>query len=146
MDTQINANGRFSELLASSGSLNHEATVQGVSNLIDKLAPLLQSGRLHNVVDVLSALSDVVDLADDALIQKLTRNFEVFTAAAFNMNNALEYAVAQAGAQGELPSIWQTIRRINRDDDARRGLAVVVSLLVLLGRQARQGAMPMPDD
>ena len=132
--------------LAGNESLHNDATIQGISNLVDKVVPLLQGGRFHNVVDVLSALSDVVDLADDALIQKLTRNFEVFSAAAFNLNNSLNYAIDQAGAEATPPTLWQALRRASRDEDVRRGLAVTLAFLALLGRQAKYSAMSMPED
>jgi hypothetical protein len=146
--TQESTNGRspLATALASHDSLNNDVTIQGIAALCDKLAPLLQGRRLHNVVDLLSALSDVVDLADDALVQKLTRNFEVFSAAAFNLNNTLNHAIEQAGSDPNPPSVWQSIRRINGDADVRRGLAVATGVLAQLGRQARYSAMPMPDD
>ena len=147
MDPQhTDAEQRLRELLDNHAALNDLATVHGLSRLIDKLVPLLQSDRLHNVVDALSALSDVVDLADDALIQKLTRNFEVFSAAAFNTTNTLNYAVDQAAANGTPPSLWQLFRQLGRDEDVRRGMVVGLSILSLLGRQARYSAMDMPED
>ena len=138
--------GPLASVLASHESLNHAATIEGITELCDKLAPLLQGRRMHNVVDLLSALSDMVDLADDALVQKLTRNFEVFSSAAFNLNNTLNYAIEQAGNDPNPPSVWQSIRRINGDPDVRRGLAVATGVLAQLGRQARYSAMPMPED
>lgn len=145
MNAQMNGT-RLGQALATNESLNNDATVEGITNLVDKVAPLLQGGRFHNVVDVLSAVSDMVDLADDALVQKLTRNFEVFSAAAFNLNNAFTWAVEQAGQQKDLPGLWGTLRQFNRSEDARRGLAVAVAFLTLLGKQARYAGMEMPED
>lgn len=124
-------------VLRTNPQLNNPATVAGIESLIGKLAPLVQGERLHNLVDLASALSDIVDMADNAMVQKLARDYENLAAAAFNMNNAVRYASAQAAAESEPPSLWQTLRRFNRDADARRGLATVVALLALLGRNAR---------
>ncbi|PJK14697.1 hypothetical protein CO613_04250 [Lysobacteraceae bacterium NML07-0707] len=134
------------KFFVSNPQFNDPATLAGLAALIDKLAPLLQSGRLHNGVDALSALADVVDLADDAMIQKLARGFEEASSAMFNLHNGMEYALEQAADSTQLPSVWQAIGLINRDQDVRRGLLVVIGLLRLLGRQARLMAMPMPED
>ncbi len=146
MTTEMTQNTSFDALLRSNPQLNDPATVQGIADLVGKLAPLLQGQRLHNLVDLLSAVSDVVDMADDAMIQKLMKGYENVVAGAFNISNAMDYAIAQAGAEKEPPTLWQALRRLNRDDDARRGLAMALSMLGLLGRQAREGAAVLPDD
>lgn len=133
-------------LLKNDPGLNNPATLQGISDLVGKLAPLLQGQRLHNLVDLASAVSDVVDMADDAMVQKLMKGYEGVAAGAFNLNNAISYASAQAGAEKDPPTIWQAFRRLNRDEDARRGLSVALSMLALLGRQAREGSETLPDD
>lgn len=54
----------------------HAADLQSLAALLEKLQPLLAGGRLDNVVDLLSLLSDVVDIADNALVEKLAGVFE----------------------------------------------------------------------
>jgi len=117
--------------------LNNPATLRGVESLLIKLAPLIQGERFHNIVDLASALSDVVNMADQAMVEKLAHDYESLMSAAFTLNNALRYASAQAAAEGAPPSLWQTMRRLNRDPDARRGLVMILHLLALLGRDAR---------
>ncbi len=146
MNTEMTQNTSFDALLRTNPQLNDPATLQGVADLIGKLAPLLQGKRLHNLIDLLSAVSDVVDMADDAMIQKLMKGYENVVAGAFNISNAMNYASAQAGAEHEPPSLWQSLRRLNGDTDARRGLAMGLAMLSLLGRQARQEAVILPDD
>ena len=145
MNTEMTETTSFDALLRNNPQLNDPATLQGIADLVGKLAPLLQGKRLHNLVDLLSALSDVVDMADDAMIQKLMKGYENVIAGAFNIGTAMDYANAQAGAEKEPPTVWQALRRLRNDDDARRGLAVGLSMLSLLGRQARQGAEILPD-
>ena len=136
----------FDTFLRSNPQLNDQATIEGMSALVEKLAPLLQLKRFHNLIDLLSATSDVVDMADDAMVQKLMKGYEDVVAGAFNLNNLTRYASAQAGAEKEPPTVWQAMRRLNRDEDARRGLAVVLAMLGQIGRQARQDAVILPDD
>lgn len=145
-ETPRMANGSFDAFLKNNPQLNDAATQDGMAALVEKLAPLLQSKRMHNVIDLLSAVSDVVDMADDAMVQKMMHGYENLTTGAFNLNNTFRYAAAQAGAESEPPTVWQAMRRLNRDKDARRGLAMVLGILALLGQQARQGAEELPDD
>ena len=107
MNTEMTQNTSFDALLRTNPQLNDPATLQGVADLIGKLAPLLQGKRLHNLIDLLSAVSDVVDMADDAMIQKLMKGYENVVAGAFNISNAMNYASAQAGAEHEPPSLWR---------------------------------------
>ena len=145
MNTEMTETTSFDALLRNNPQLNDPATLQGIADLVGKLAPLLQGKRLHNLVDLLSALSDVVDMADDAMVQKLMKGYENVIAGAFNIATAMDYASAQAGAEKDPPTVWQALRRLRNDDDARRGLAVGLSMLSLIGRQARQGAEILPD-
>lgn len=126
--------------------LNDPATLEGIGALAEKLAPLLQLKRFHNLVDLLSAASDVVDMADDAMVQKMMKGYEDLTSAAFNLNNVIRYAGAQAGAEKEPPTVWQSLRRLNGDADARRGLAMALAMLGQLGRQARQDTTTLTQD
>lgn len=140
------SNGSFDAFLQNNPQLNDAATQEGMTALVEKLAPLLQGKRFHNLVDLLSALSDVVDMTDDALVQKMMKGYEDVVAGAFNLNNLVRHAGVQAGAEEEPPTVWQSLRRLNRDTDARRGMAMVLAMLGQLGRQARQDAAVLPDD
>lgn len=145
-ETSKRPNGKFDTFLQDNPQLNDSATLEGMAELIEKLSPLVQGKRFHNLVDLLSAISDVVDMTDDALVQKMMKGYEDVVAGAFNLNNVMRYAGAQAAAETNPPTVWQSLRRLNRDPDARRGLAMALAMLGMLGRQARQdGAMPTDD-
>lgn len=136
----------LNELAQASPELNNQATFDGIVALSEKLAPLLQGQRLHNIVDLLSAVSDLVDMADDAMIEKLMKGYEQTVAGAWALSNSTRYAMMQAAQEQEPPSVWQTFKRLNRDEDARRGMNMVVNFLAVLGQQARQAGEPLPED
>lgn len=136
----------LNELAQASPQLSDQATFDGLVALIEKAAPLLQGQRLHNVVDLLSAISDLVDMADDAMIEKLMKGYEEAVAGAWAVSNAARYAMLQAGQDQDPPSIWQSFKRLNRDEDARRGMSVMVNFLTTVGRQARAVGEPLPED
>lgn len=145
-ETRKLSNGSFDTFLQHNPQLNDATTQEGMAALVEKLAPLLQGRRFHNLIDLLSAISDVVDMADDAMVQKMMKGYEELTAGAFNLNNLMRYAGTQAGAQEDPPTVWQSLRQLNRDADARRGLAMALAMLGQLGRQARQDAAMTTED
>ena len=61
-------------------------------------AQLLRKGRLDNIVDVLSLVSDMTDLLDAAMVEKLARLFENATAATWTVSNAVRLAKAEVAA------------------------------------------------
>ncbi|HPF27620.1 MAG TPA: DUF1641 domain-containing protein [Steroidobacteraceae bacterium] len=146
MNTQLAYKETLNSLLQNDPQLNDPATLEGISSLLGKLAPLVQGQRLHNLVDLLSALSDVVDMTDDAMVQKMMRTYEDLAAGAFSLANLSRFAAAHAGSEEQPPTAWQALRRLNSDADARRGLAMMLAMLSQLGRQARLGAMALPED
>ncbi len=151
MNTQLTeapvaSNRPFETFLHDNPQLNDPATLRGLSALVEKVAPLLQARRFHNLIDLLSALSDVVDMADDAMVQKLMKGYEDLVAGAFNLNNVVRYAKAQAGTGQDPPTVWQSLRSLNRDPDTRRGLAMALAMLGMLGSQARQDAAVLSED
>ncbi|MEO7067326.1 MAG: DUF1641 domain-containing protein [Rhodanobacter sp.] len=145
-DTRLASQQSFDSFLQDNPQLNDPATLRGMADLIEKLAPLLQGRRFHNLIDLLSAVSDVVDMTDDAMVQKMMKGYENVMAGAFNLSNLTRYANAQAGAEENPPTVWQSLRRLNGDADARRGLAMGLAMLGQLGRQARQDGVTLPDD
>ncbi|SFU07008.1 DUF1641 domain-containing protein [Sedimentitalea nanhaiensis] len=109
------------------------ATQAGLLELANKLAPLIQGKRLHNVVDLLSLASDGVDMVDDAMIQKMMAGYEDLVSNAWMLSNAARYARNQA-AQTPVPSTLGLVRAA-RDEDVRRGLHFALQFLAVIGRQ-----------
>ncbi len=133
--TEGNGNGRpLLDRLDQSTSFD-AATEEGLIALVDKIAPLLQGRRLHNIVDLLSLASDTVDMADDAMIQKMMASYEDVVGTTWMLTNAARYAQTEAGRL-PVPSLIGLIRAA-RDEDVRRGLHFALRFLAVLGRQAR---------
>jgi hypothetical protein len=55
----------------------------------------------------------------------------------FSLGGAMRYASDQAAREDNLPTLWQTLKRVNKDEDVRRGLLMLVNLLAVLGRDVR---------
>ena len=134
------------QLLECLPALKNEATQAGLADLLEKLAPLLQGRRLHNIVDLLAATSDVIEMSDDAMLQKVMALYEESIGGIWMLTNALRYASAQAAANPTPPTLWQSVKKFNQNEDARRGLDVVANILAELGRQAAIKGQKMPED
>lgn len=140
------ASQSLEQVLETVPALQDQATLDGLSDLIAKAAPLIQARRLHNIVDLLAATSDVIEMADDAMVQKLMALYEEGIGSVWALSNALRYASAQAAHEEIPPTLWQSLRRISKDEDARRGLSLAINLAAELGRQSRATNGPMPED
>ncbi|MFJ4086281.1 DUF1641 domain-containing protein [Pseudomonas psychrophila] len=106
----------------------------GLEALLAKLQPLLDGGRLDNLVDLMSLLSDTVDLLDLATVEKLARLFEDTTAFTWSLGNALRMATAETAAEAEPPNLYGLLSLL-REKDTRRGVALVLRTLNVIGRQ-----------
>lgn len=106
----------------------------GLDALMTKLQPLIDGGRLDNIVDLLSLVSDMIDLLDAAMVEKLAQQFENATAATWTVSNAVRMAHAEVAAAPKPPGVLALIRRLN-DPDTRKGVAVVLKTLNVIGRQ-----------
>lgn len=107
---------------------------EGLNALMAKLQPLIDGGRLDNLVDLLSLTSDMVDLLDAAMVEKLARLFENATAATWTVSNAVRMARAEVAAAPEPPGVYALIKLLN-EPDTRKGVAVVLKTLNVIGRQ-----------
>lgn len=107
----------------------------GLEALLNKLQPLLDGGRLDNLVDLASLLSDLVDLLDAPLVEKLSTQFEEATALSWNLGNAIRQAKAQTREQPTPPSLIGLLALL-RDPNTRQGCALVLRVLNALGKQS----------
>ncbi|HCE6898839.1 DUF1641 domain-containing protein [Pseudomonas aeruginosa] len=110
-----------------------EQTRESLQALAVKLQPLIEGHRLDNLVDLLSLLSDIVDLLDPAMVDKLALLFEQVTSVGWSVGNAVRVARAEL-LREQSPSLKDLLRLL-RDADTRRGLVLVLGSLRSLGRQ-----------
>ncbi|MGV8637248.1 DUF1641 domain-containing protein [Pseudomonas aeruginosa] len=110
-----------------------EQTRESLQALAVKLQPLIEGHRLDNLVDLLSLLSDIVDLLDPAMVDRLAQLFEQVTSVGWSVGNAVR--VAKAELLREQPQSLKDLLRLVRDADTRRGLELVLGSLRGLGRK-----------
>ncbi|HDL6884245.1 TPA: hypothetical protein PXL93_000144 [Yersinia enterocolitica] len=104
------------------------------TELLNKLQPLLAGGRLNNVVDMLSLLSDVVDIADDALVEKLAGVFEGVVAVGWESGNALRIANTELRLNQESVN-YRSLYSLFRDRDTLVGITLLLRTLQIIGQR-----------
>lgn len=116
---------------------------QPLEALLAKLDPLLATGRLDNVVDLLSLLSDLTDIADNALVEKLAGVFEGVVAAGWEGGMALKMAHSELQMNTSAVN-YRSVYALLRQPDTLLGLMLVLRTLQIIGQRLRTSALP-PD-
>ena len=136
MSKEKQFNLSMEEMLKES-ALSDPATVEGIKNIIDKAAPLVQGGRFDNIIDLLSVLSDNVEFLDEAALEKTTKVGEEVMAFGWTAGNAIRMAHAQTEALDKPPSLFQLMSTLN-DSDVRRSLHFFMGTMRIIGKQMRR--------
>lgn len=124
------------EKLMSDTALYDPATIEGIKNLIEKTAPLVQAGRFNNIIDLLSIISDNIQFLDEAALEKTTKVGEEILALGWTAGNAVRMANAQTEALETPPGLFQLISSLN-DPDVRRSLHFFIGTMRIIGRQMK---------
>lgn len=114
--------------------LQDSAAMAGLAELIAKLEPLLAGRRLNRVVDLLSAASDLVDMSDAYMVEKMAKAVEEGVGAAWSAGNAARMAAARMQGTPETPTLMGLLR-MAREPEVRRGLAFMLAMAGALGCQ-----------
>ncbi|CAI2437557.1 Uncharacterised protein [Serratia ficaria] len=123
--------------------MSDNAEHEPLAALLDKLQPLLAGGRLDNVVDLLSLLSDLVDIADNALVEKLAGVFEGLVTLGWEGGTALKMAHGELQLNPQAAN-FRALYALLRQPDTLLGLMLVLRTLQIIGQRTRNGALP-PD-
>ncbi|WP_447872214.1 hypothetical protein [Serratia fonticola] len=114
---------------------------QPLDALLAKLDPLLATGRLDNVVDLLSLLSDITDIADNALVEKLAGVFEGVVAAGWEGGMALKMAHSELQLNTS-PANYRSVYALLRQPDTLLGLMLMLRTLQIIGQRLRTSTLP----
>ncbi|VEA71896.1 Uncharacterized conserved protein [Serratia rubidaea] len=114
---------------------------EALAALMEKLSPLLASGRLDNVVDALSLTSDLVDIADNALVDKLAALFDDLTSAGWEGGMALKMVYSEL-QQNEQPATLRGLYALLRQPETLLGLMLVLRTLNIIGGRLRAAHLP----
>ncbi|MBP6562085.1 MAG: hypothetical protein KA214_01275 [Neisseriaceae bacterium] len=114
---------------------------QGLAELLTKIQPLIAGNRLHNLVDVLSLLSDLVDISDNAIVEKLSGVFEGVVSATWEGGSALSMAHTEMQFQQNKHSLRSTYTLL-KHPDTLKGIALVLRTLQIIGKRIPEAPLP----
>ena len=102
--------------------------------LLKNLAPLMAGNRLNNLVDLLALVADLLEMADNAMVEKLAGVFEDVVTVGWEGGTALRMAWGeQINREGDV-SLRQVFSMLN-DPDTRRGIMLLLRVLQITGQR-----------
>lgn len=102
--------------------------------LLQNLAPLMAGNRLNNLVDLLALVADLLEMTDNAMVEKLSGVFEDVVAVGWEGGTALRMAWGeQINREGDV-SLRQVFSMLN-DPDTRRGIMLLLRVLQITGQR-----------
>lgn len=102
--------------------------------LLKNLAPLMAGNRLNNLVDLLALVADLLEMTDNAMVEKLAGVFEDVVTVGWEGGTALHMAWGeQINREGDV-SLRQVFSMLN-DPDTRRGIMLLLRVLQITGQR-----------
>lgn len=93
------------------------------------------------MVDLLSLLSDVVDIADNALVEKLAGVFEGLVTVGWEGGTALQMAHSELQLNPP-PASFRALYALLKQPDTLLGLTLLLRTLQIIGQRTRDSALP----
>lgn len=125
--SNIETQSKLLELL-SSESGNH---------LAEKLAPLLQLNRLDNIVDLMSLVSDLIDILDNSTVERLSNSFEDTLVPVWELGTAYNMAKMEGINDSKKPNL-RSVYTLLKDPNTLRGISTVLRTLQIVGSRLSQ--------
>ena len=107
------------------------------NNLAEKLAPLLQLNRLDNIVDLLSLVSDLIDILDNSTVERLSNSFEDTLVPVWELGTAYNMAKMEGVYDSKNPN-FRSVYALLKDPDTLRGISTVLRTLQIVGSRLSQ--------
>ncbi|ENG7682284.1 hypothetical protein [Providencia stuartii] len=122
-----NTHSKLIELL-NSESVNHFA---------EKISPLLHLKRLDNIVDLLSLVSDLVDILDLGTVEKLSNSFEDTLTPVWELGTAYNMAKMEAIYDDKTHN-FRSVYSLLKDPNTLRGISILLRTLQIMGSRIPQ--------
>ncbi|HGN1708055.1 TPA: hypothetical protein ACKRTE_003981 [Providencia rettgeri] len=102
------------------------------NHFAEKLAPLLQLNRLDNIVDLLSLISDLIDITDNSTVEKLANSFEDTLAPVWELGTAYNMAKMEEIYNSKNPN-FRSVYALLKDPNTLRGINIILRTLQIMG-------------
>lgn len=110
---------------------------ESVDHFAEKISPLLHLKRLDNIVDLLSLVSDLVDILDLGTVEKLSNSFEDTLTPVWELGTA--YNMAKMGAiYDDKTHNFRSVYSLLKDPNTLRGISILLRTLQIMGSRIPQ--------
>ncbi|OAT45487.1 hypothetical protein M997_3036 [Proteus hauseri ATCC 700826] len=103
-----------------------------LQHLLEKARPLLALKRFDNIVDLLSLISDSIDIIDNATVEKLSVAFEETMIPVWELSTAFNMAKKESIYQDKKYTLGSTFSLL-KNPDTLKGLTIVLRTLQIIG-------------
>lgn len=103
-----------------------------LQHLLEKARPLLALKRFDNIVDLLSLISDSIDIIDNATVEKLSVAFEETMIPVWELSTAFNMAKKESIYQDKKCTLGSTFSLL-KNPDTLKGLTIVLRTLQIIG-------------
>ncbi|MEQ4925115.1 hypothetical protein [Proteus hauseri] len=103
-----------------------------LQHLLEKARPLLALKRFDNIVDLLSLISDSIDIIDNATVEKLSVAFEETMIPVWELSTAFNMAKKESVYQDKKYTLSSTFSLL-KNPDTLKGLTIVLRTLQIIG-------------
>ena len=103
-----------------------------LQHLLEKARPLLALKRFDNIVDLLSLISDSIDIIDNATVEKLSVAFEETMIPVWELSTAFNMAKKEPIYQDKKYTLGSTFSLL-KNPDTLKGLTIVLRTLQIIG-------------
>lgn len=108
-----------------------------LQHLLEKARPLLALKRFDNIVDLLSLISDSIDIVDNATIEKISVAFEEALIPVWELSTALNMAKKESLYQDKKYTLGSTFSLL-KNPDTLKGITIVLRTLQIIGENNRK--------
>lgn len=103
-----------------------------LQHLLEKARPLLVLKRFDNIVDLLSLISDSIDIMDNATVEKLSVAFEETLIPVWELSTAYNMAKKESIYQDKKYTLGSTFALL-RNPDTLKGISIILRTVQIIG-------------
>ena len=108
-----------------------------LQHLLEKARPLLALKRFDNIVDLISLVSDSIDIIDNATVEKLSVAFEETMIPVWELSTAFNMAKKEAIYQDKKYTLGSTFSLL-KNPETLKGLTIVLRTLQIVGENNKK--------
>lgn len=108
-----------------------------LQHLLEKARPLLALKRFDNIVDLLSLISDSIDIIDNATVEKLSVAFEETLIPVWELGTAYNMAKKESIYQDKKYTLGSTFALL-RDPNTLKGISIILRTVQIIGENNQQ--------